>query len=219
MSKEKKGEGFARLIVTLFGITAVVALLLGVVNSITVDRIAENAIAIEKKAMETVMPGAESYDDIGYTGEYATSVIEASKGGEIIGYCVKVTVSGSQDMISLIVGVDADAVVRGVSIVAHSETAGLGSKADSSGFLDQYIGRTDTITVNTGENSIDGITAATVTSAAVTRGVNMAILAVAEVTGKPIDTAGVTAATVSAETENVNMVLLNGKAGQEAYAL
>ena len=76
------------------------------------------------------------------------------------------------------VGVDDGGSVTGVVILSHSETAGLGARADSPEFLGQYTGKSGTITVNDGDNAIDGLSGATITSKAVTTGVNTALTAV-----------------------------------------
>ena len=92
-----------KLPVTLFVITLVVALLLGVVNAVTKDKITENTLKKTAEAMEAVMPGAESYETLGYSGENgAAEVLAAISGGGRIGYVVKLTTPGSQGDIALI---------------------------------------------------------------------------------------------------------------------
>lgn len=186
MTKEKK-EGSVRLTVTLFAITAVVALLLGFVNSITVDKIAENALIAQQEAVAKVMPKADIFGEVVYEFENADAVFaafaESGAERELLGYCVRVTVMGSQDEITMMVGVSLDGVVQGVSLISNSETPGLGSKASSGDFLGQYTGKSGTVTTGSGENGINAITAATITSDAVTRGVNMAISTVEEING------------------------------------
>jgi len=53
---------------------------------------------------------------------------EVQVNGEAAGYAVKVTASGSQGSIEMMVGVDAEGAVTGVSVVNHSETSGIGTK-------------------------------------------------------------------------------------------
>ena len=75
-------------------------------------------------------------------------------------------------------GVDIDGKVTGVNILSHSETAGLGAKAAETSFRDKFVGLVNGITVSkdkAGENSIDAITGATITSRAVVNAVNAAI--------------------------------------------
>ena len=106
--------------------------------------------------------------------------------GQGAGYVLKVVASGSQGNIEMMVGVDGDGVVTGVSIVDNSETAGIGSKvmeneplASGTGVLDQFAGKSaadGTLAVGT---NVEAITGATVSTRGVTTGVNAALAAVA----------------------------------------
>ena len=98
--------------------------------------------------------------------------------GEIIGHVVVNTAKGYGGDISVMTGVDADGKVTGVNILSHAETAGLGAKAAEQSFRDRFVGLVSGITVSkdkAGENSIDAITGATITSRAMTEAVNAAI--------------------------------------------
>jgi electron transport complex protein RnfG len=166
-----------RVTLTLFVITAVTALLLGVVNLVTKDRIADLAANAHKEAMQTVLK-ADEYRTTNQSGGLVTALTEAYNGDTLAGYCVDVTTSGFGGDIDLMVGVDTSDAVLGVKILNQSETPGVGTKAEESTFLNQYTGETGTINVTNGENAIDAITGATITSKAVTKGVNAAIAAV-----------------------------------------
>ena len=99
-------------------------------------------------------------------------------------YAINVEASGSQGIISMMVGIDTDGAVTGVSIVTNAETSGIGSKvmgneplANGTGVLDQFIGKSaadGTLAVGT---NVDAITGATVSSKGVTTGVNTALAA------------------------------------------
>ena len=112
------------------------------------------------------------------------SVSEARAGGGTLGYVVQVTANGSQGGIQMMVGVDVDNRVTGVSVIKHSETPNIGTKvvADQS-VLDRFIGMDHAygeITVNSGSNRFDGISGATVSSRGVAAGVNTALAAAYE---------------------------------------
>lgn len=180
---EKKGfqmdwKQAAHLSASLLIIAAVAALVLALVNVVTADRIAELAAAKRQAAMETVVPGADVFSELYSEDETITGITGAYAGTQFMGYCVEVSPNGFGGAISLMVGVDEGGAVTGVSILDHSETAGLGAKAEDPGFLNQYIDKSGTITVNTGDNAINAISGATVTSKAVTEGVNTALTAV-----------------------------------------
>jgi electron transport complex protein RnfG len=165
----------ARLTLVLFGITVVVSLLLGLVNYITEDRIKEINEEKTASAMREVLP-ADSYTEVAYNGSDATVVAVFEAGKE--GYVVKVMPSGFGGAIDMGVGVDSSGAVTGVSIIKMSETSGLGTNATKPEFKDQYTGGTGDFAVNKDGGEIDALTGATITSRAVTRGVNSAVDAV-----------------------------------------
>jgi electron transport complex protein RnfG len=167
-----------RLGLSLFVITAVAALVLAAVNALTADTIAQREQAERRAAMVRVSPGADVFSQLYSADTTVDSITGAYSGTTFVGYCVQVSPNGFGGAISLMVGVDDGGAVTGVAILSHSETPGLGARADSSDFLDQFIGKSGAITVNTGSNAIDGLTGATITSKAVTSGVNTALTAV-----------------------------------------
>ncbi len=169
----------------LLSICLVTALLLGVVNSITKPKI--DAIQTEKirAAMSQVL-AADEYLPIQLQKDLqgVQSVSEARAGGGTLGYVVQVTASGSQGEIQMMVGVDMENRVTGVSVIKHSETPNIGTKvvADQS-VLDRFIGMDHSygeITVNSGTNRFDGVSGATVSSRGVAAGVNVALTAAFE---------------------------------------
>lgn len=168
---------FAKLAGTLLLISAVVAGLLGLVNHITADKI--SAINAEKTAasMRQVLP-AESYTELAYTGSdpVVAKLYEAAGSG----YVVEVTPSGFGGTIDMVVGVGTDGTVTGISIVSMSETSGLGANASRDSFRSQFVGQSGTLAVSKDGGTIDALTGATITSRAVTGGVNSALAAVAE---------------------------------------
>ena len=190
------------LTVTLFITCVIVAGLLGGVNAITKDKIA--AINWEKtvQAMKAVVADpdntefseaventAEMSEAAAAAGGTLDSVYEVLVGGENAGYAIKVVASGSQGNIEMMVGVDGEGTVTGVSVVDNAETVGIGSKvmtndalASGVGVLDQFQGKSAADGVLTVGTNVDAITGATVSTKGVTAGVNTA-LAVAGVMG------------------------------------
>ena len=186
-----------KLTVTLFLTCVVVAGLLGLVNKVTEPNITAANKAKTEAAMQQVVadPEGSSFSDAleitadmnaaaASAGAKVTEAYEVQAGGAAAGYALKIVSSGSQGNIEMMVGVDAEGVVTGVSIVNNSETAGIGSKvmSNENGVLDQFIGKSAADgTLAVGKN-VDAITGATVSSRGVTTGVNAA-LAVAGVMG------------------------------------
>ncbi len=179
-----------KLTVTLFVTCVVVAALLGLVDNVTRDKIAainwENTVAAMKAVVAD--PDATTFSDALENTEAMSaaalagggtldSVYEVQVGGASAGYAIKVVASGSQGNIEMMVGVDGEGAVTGVSIVDNAETAGIGSKVmeNQNGVLDQFIGKSaadGTLAVGT---NVDAITGATVSSKGVTAGVNAAL--------------------------------------------
>ena len=185
----------AKLAVTLLVTCVVVAGLLGFVNKLTLPNI---TAANEKKtaeAIQKVLPELEGSpvameltEDMtaaaSGAGATVTEAYEAQAGGSTIGYALKIVASGSQGNIEMMVGVDTEGAVTGVSIVKNSETSGIGSKVmnNENGVLDQFIGKSAADGTLTVGKNVDAISGATVSSKGVTTGVNAA-LAVAGVIG------------------------------------
>lgn len=82
----------------------------------------------------------------------------------------------------MMVGLDADGIVTGVSVVDSSETAGIGTKVTGNeplssgvGVLDQFIGKSAADGTLTVGSNVVAITGATVSTKGVTTGVNAAL--------------------------------------------
>ena len=176
----------AKLTLTLLGICAVVALLLGVVNSVTEPIIEEIQAEKTAAAMSQVLP-ADEYQKVETTYPNVTAMNKAVSGGEQIGYVVEVATNGFGGAMSMVVGVDMNGAVTGVSVTDNSETANIGTKVvNDQTVMDRFIGMSHAdgeITVNSGTNRFDGVSGATVSSKGVTAGVNTALAAVAEQKG------------------------------------
>ena len=180
----------------------IVAGLLGVVNMVTAPNIAAINKAKTEAAMKAVVEDAENStfsepleitdamkEAAASAGGSVTEAYEVQVGGAAAGHALKIVASGSQGSIEMMVGLDTEGAVTGVSVVKNAETAGIGSKVMENepnskgvGVLDQFIGKSAADgTLNVGSN-VDAITGATVSTKGITAGVNAAI-AVAGVLG------------------------------------
>lgn len=166
-----------RLTLTLFVITAVVAGLLGFVNYMTADTIAAQTAQKAEAARRQVLE-AEYYEPMDVPE--GSGVTEAYRAGEL-GYVVRVSPNGFGGAIDMMVGISAEGTVTGVAIVSQSETASLGANCTREDFRAQFTGRSGTLAVSKDGGEIDALTGATVTSRAVTQGVNTAQAFVKEV--------------------------------------
>ena len=167
-----------RPVLSLFLITVIAALILALVNALTAGPIAQRQEAERRAAMTAVSPGANVFSELYSEDETIERISGAYVGTTFLGYCVEVSVNGFGGEISLMVGVADGGDITGVAILNHSETPGLGAKAAQPEFLNQYVGKSGTVTVNSGRNAIDAVSGATITSRAVTNGVNTALTAV-----------------------------------------
>ena len=174
---KKKEAGPVQLVVTLFLISAICAVLLGLVNNITAGPIAAANEAATNAAMQAVLP-ADSYELVEYTGGNAL-VTAVYKAGDA-GYVVQVAPSGFGGNLDVMVGVGADGTCTGVSIISHAETSGLGANATKEDFRAQFVGKANVAVTKDG-GDIAALTGATITSRAVCDGVNAAIEAAASV--------------------------------------
>lgn len=179
----------------LFLITLISGLALGGVYDITKGPILEQKEKAEKAAYQVVLPEATKFTQIdeqqlsdgndslqaeGYTST-VESVSEATNAEGIVGYVMKITTpEGYGGDITISMGMNQDGMVTGVEMLSINETAGLGMKAKEDAFNDQYDGKqVDVFKVTksgeAGDEMIDAISGATITSNAVTGAVNAGI--------------------------------------------
>ncbi len=179
MKTESTAKYVIRLAVTLLLITTAVAIALAGVNYITAPIIAQLQEEKLQEAINVVLPGG------GESVEFqdATGLVSAVyKSGS--GYAVQVAPSGFDGEITMMVGVSPDGKVLGISVVSHTETAGLGAVAAANtsageAFRGQFAGVSGTVGVTKDGGQIDAITGATITSRAVCVGVEAALACVA----------------------------------------
>ena len=182
------GKDMIKLGLNLLIISAVAALLLALTNSVTAGTIAERSEQANAEARKLVLESAETFEEVkdvktdNSKGVKVSEVFEAKDAsGNTVGYTLKVLPSGYGGEIELMVGIDsANSQVSGINVVSNSETAGLGAKSTDPEFSDQYKGKPlEALSVlkngTPGDTEIKAISGATITSTAVTNGVDAAI--------------------------------------------
>ena len=180
----------------LTAITLVAGVLLGLVYEITKEPIALAKEAAKKEAYQQVMSDADAFeglelieeaikeveDTVESSGCTINEVVEAKANGETVGFVVTTTTSeGYGGEIQISVGILTDGTVNGVAILSIGETAGLGMKATEEEFYGQYAGKkveffSVTKTGISADNEIDALSGATITSNAMTKAVNSAVV-------------------------------------------
>ena len=170
-----------RLAGTLLAICIVVAAALAGVNAITAPIIAELNAAATQEAISAVLPGGFDSEITDYAD--ASGIVSKVYQGEN-GYALEVGPGGFDNTITMMVGIDNVGKVLGISVVSHTETAGLGAVADADtpkgiAFREQFIGTSGSVSVTKDGGTMDAITGATITSRAICVGVNAALDVVA----------------------------------------
>ena len=184
----------------LFLITLIAGLLLGTVYEITKEPRKKQEEKTKQTAYEKVFEAAHSFEEMDYDKKeletyisdngykpsiaYIDGIVKALDGDKnVVGYVITVTdKEGYGGNIQFTIGIQSDGTINGVSFLSIEETAGVGMKAKENKFKSQFEGRkVDSFeyTKNgaTADNQIDAISGATITTNAVTNGVNTGILA------------------------------------------
>lgn len=183
-SETKKNTDIMTIIKTsliLFAVTLVAGALLAAANYITAPRIKAIDAETEKNARLEVLPAASSFSDQTSDGEM-TRCEGLDAQGSTVGYVFTHTVKSYGGNLKFMCGIGVDGVISGIRVLESNDTAGLGQKATEKDWLAQYIGKGGSgfrfEVVKKGSSpsvpgsGIDAITGATITSDALTKGVN-----------------------------------------------
>lgn len=182
-------------------ITLMAGVALGGVYEITKDPIAKQEAQAKAEAYEQVFTDAAAFEAVemddtltktirdqldqeGYKAQSIEEVMRAEdQSGETLGYAFAVVTSeGYGGDIRFSMGVQNDGTLNGISILSIGETAGLGMNADTPAFKDQFVGKQVeklqyTKNGATQDDEINAISGATVTTNAMTNGVNAGLCA------------------------------------------
>lgn len=184
----------------LFVITLIAGVSLSLVYSVTKEPIREQEEATKQKAYYTVFADAETFMEMeNFDPEEATKLLhDANAGsyadaeiqmlvsaldseGNVLGSIITVTThAGFGGDITFAIGIRVDGTLTGVSITAISETPGLGMRASEvlvPQFSEKKTNTPFTVTKAGAVESyeIDAISSATITSQALTDGVNAGV--------------------------------------------
>lgn len=175
--------------VSLFIICAVATVLLALTNSITAPMIKDLAAKNAAETRKLVLAEANDFSEekkITLDGTEYTYYEGLNDKNELCGYIFTTQSKGYGGAVEVMTGVDKFGKVTGVETLTLNETAGLGMKAKEPAFRDQYKGKLGKINVvksNPGDEDIQALTGATITSTAVTNAVNTALELYNSVTG------------------------------------
>ena len=167
------GKFILKVAGTLTVISLVVALLLGLVNGVTKDKIA--AIEAEKTRKE-VLPAASEFTELEVSEELkANGVTGIFEGDNGTGYVVTAEKTGYGGAVVVTVGFDTEGKILSVKANVSTETQGVGSKVGEASMLEKFEGLSGDV------SGVTLKTGATFTSNAVRDGVQAACAAVAAI--------------------------------------
>ena len=121
--------------------------------------------AAEEVAEAADEPAAETAEET--TEEHASEPTDASAAS------VSVTEQGFGGNVTVHAELNEDGTVKSLTIDTPNETAGLGQRASEAAFTDQFIGKAGPFTF--GEDGIEALSGATVTSTAALKAINKAV--------------------------------------------
>ena len=171
-----------RPLIPLVAICLIAAILLAACNLVTRGPIKANADLAAQQTRTRLLADATSFEEMELKeGSGLDSCFEGlDANGDLVGYVAAITVNGYGGAVEVTVGLDAEGVIMGVNVGGEdfNETAGLGALAKEPEFTDQYAGKTVPLRIikgneAKGDDTIDTISGATITSTAVNGGVNL----------------------------------------------
>ncbi len=170
--------------IKLFLITAVSAGLLGVVNAVTKEPIAQQQEKAATEARLAAFPGAARFEDAGAEIPEEYSIIKnvfnaLDEDGNVIGVTMGITTRGYSSGLRITVGIGADGTIKGVALGDNNETPSIGKKALGPDFLNQFAGKPydnplKYVKTASDDYDIQAVSGATVTTKAFTNAVNTA---------------------------------------------
>lgn len=171
----------------LTGFSVIAGGVLGWVNDVTAEPIAQANAKILSDAIAVVVPGfdnnpAESPEMVEMEG-VSYKIYKATKGGEFIGAAVEASSNAFGGTLTVLVGFDPEGNIIDYSLLKHAETPGLGSKAadwfkkGAKGDITGMNPGEKPLTVSKDGGQVDAITASTITSRAFLLAVNNAYAA------------------------------------------
>jgi electron transport complex protein RnfG len=170
-----------RLVLAVVVACAASAAGLSLTYAATAEQIAEQERIARDRSLEAALPGSASFEEIDdedvleEAEDLTDDVLVAAycaydEGGAHIGWGVEVAPRGYGGPIQMVVGLERDGKVAGVSIISNRETPGLGTKVEEDAFLDQFTSWT-AVTIDEDAKDLDAVSGATKSSNGVRDGV------------------------------------------------
>lgn len=147
-------------------ICLVVTLALAGTYSVANPKIIENQTKAADEARMLVLSEGDAF--AAYDGKLADGVVDCYLAENKAGMAVTAEHKGFGGAVKVMIGIDAEGNITGVTVTEHGETPGLGTKAMTVEYLAQYQGVGEVVGghINNDAN-IDAITGATISSNAI----------------------------------------------------
>lgn len=178
-----KDNKIVKLTLFLIIVCGVSSLLIAYINDVTLPVITQQKEAAIQSGYSEVFPEATEYVEAEYVGDNntITSLVLAKKQGQDAGVIYTVAPGGYNGAVETLVAFDITSKkITGIKILAQAETAGLGANCSQPWFAARFADKPaeqELVVVKTepaADQEIQAITAATITSTAVTDGINVA---------------------------------------------
>ena len=179
MKNNKTFQDIIAPIVVLVAIAFVATAALAVTYGITKPIIDENTAKAADETRTLLLADADSFT--AYDGDlvvveegkvFVTDCYVADNGAGMVATIQSKSFGG---LLTMMVGIDADGAVTGISITDHADTPGLGTKDFEASHLDQYKGLTEVTQPIKKDANVKYISGATVSGNAVHQGVGAAL--------------------------------------------
>ncbi len=158
-----------RYAVILFTICAVCAFALALTNNITAPVIAQMDAQSRLDALQAVSAGYEIGTQTDVSDQkYVSYAIDLLEGKEAKGFILGLKTAGYGGEMTLVASYTSEGEVLYAQLLSHSETPGLGKKAEGEGYMDKFKGTGVKTTVPTSKSMLSSSDAQAVSGSSVT---------------------------------------------------
>jgi electron transport complex protein RnfG len=169
-----------RLTAILLVVCGIAAACVGTAHDQTAPLIEARRADAVRAGYKQVLPSAGQLTDEQASGKRIVAVKRSESAGQTNGYIYTVDPDGYSGKVVIMLGIEhPSARISGVKILQQHETPGLGAKCTEPAFIDQFLGKDLSQELIVSKNAvkpqeIQAITASTITSKAVVKGINAA---------------------------------------------
>jgi Na+-translocating ferredoxin:NAD+ oxidoreductase subunit G len=164
-------------------ITSIAAFILSVTNDVTQAIIIEKAELANKESLMEIFTNADDFvklEEDNIKQGFILEAYEALQGDQAVGYSVKTSTTGYGGAVVVLTAFAKEGEIIHVSVVSQSETPGLGDPITKDSFTGMFVGKDASTAFNvvkgggSGDGDIQSLSGATISSKAVSNGVNAA---------------------------------------------